>query len=399
VTGTEIVVIGAGIAGTSTAWELAGRGHDVLVLERGEVAAEASGVNAGSITSLGWGHVPDLQSHLTAGSVEIFRQLALDLGHDIELRVSGSLAAIHTEEQYGWSRDRVLRLREQGYTIELLSARDARGIEPHVDPTLPGLLFHPKSAQANPLKATRAFAAAAAVAGARVVTGQDVTAIRAGRRYHVTTSRETFEAETLVLAAGAWCAALGAMLDVSIPIVPVRGQMWATAPAPPRVFHKIGSIESAFDWARDSGRDPITPPELTIKDGKRLTRHLYGRQTRDGEIVFGGDRQLAGYDRTVDPAGIEANRAHAAEVLPFLRGLPIVRTWAGLMPFSLDGWPVIGRLPGHERAWIVGGLASSGFGRGPMAGRLAAEYIHTGHRPHVLADADPARCVTPLRSR
>lgn len=394
-TAVEIVVIGGGIAGAATAWRLAQRGHEAVVLERGDIASEASGVNAGSITSLGWGHMPDLQSYLTAGSMEIFRHLALDLGHDIELRVSGSLSAIHTEEQHAWSRDRVLRLREQGFTLELLTAREARAIEPSVDPALPGLLLYPVSAQANPSKATRAFAAAAVAAGARVLTGHDVTGLEtAGRRYRVTTSRETFEAETLVLAAGAWCAPLGARLGLSIPIVPVRGQMWATAPVPPSVFHKIGSVESAFDWARDSGRDAVTPPELTIKDGKRLTRHLYGRQTRDGEIVFGGDRQLVGHDKTIDPAGIEVNRAHAAEVLPFLRRVPVVRTWAGLMPFSLDGRPIIGRLPGHERAWIVSGLASSGFGRGPMAGQLAAEYIDTGHRPHVLAEADPARCVT-----
>ncbi|MBI1733643.1 MAG: FAD-binding oxidoreductase [Candidatus Rokubacteria bacterium] len=75
VTGADIVVIGGGIAGVSTAWRLAPRGHDVVVLERGEIASEASGVNAGSITSLGGGRMPDLQSYLTAGSAEIVTPL------------------------------------------------------------------------------------------------------------------------------------------------------------------------------------------------------------------------------------------------------------------------------------------------------------------------------------
>jgi sarcosine oxidase, subunit beta len=88
------------------------------------------------------------------------------------------------------------------------------------------------------------------------------------------------------------------------------------------------------------------------------------------------------------------NHGHAAEVLPFLRELPIQRTWAGLMPFSLDGAPIIGKIPQRPNLFIVSGLASSGFGRGPMAGKLLADYLHTGHRPHVLAEADPARCVT-----
>ena len=103
-----------------------------------------------------------------------------------------------------------------------------------------------------------------------------------------------------------------------------------------------------------------------------------------------------GYDNTVEPTGIEVNKGHASEVLPMLSGLPIARTWAGLMPFTLDGEPLIGSIPQRDNLYIVSGLASSGFGRGPMAGKLLAEFIHTGHRPHVLAEADPARCVTEI---
>ena len=78
------------------------------------------------------------------------------------------------------------------------------------------------------------------------------------------------------------------------------------------------------------------------------------------------------------------------EVLPFLAALPIARTWAGLMPFPLDGTPLIGRIPGREHLWIVSGLASSGFGRGPMAGKLLAESLHAGAPLPLLAETDPA---------
>jgi len=196
-----------------------------------------------------------------------------------------------------------------------------------------------------------------------------------------------------VLAAGAWCGQLGALLDLEIPIVPVRGQMWATAPTTPSIFQTIASAQSAHAWAVDPGE---APPYLTIRDGRRVTRHLYGRQRRNGEIIFGGDRERSGWTTTPDPAGIEVNRAHAAEVLPFLATLPIARTWAGLMPFSLDGKPLIGRIPERENLWIVSGLASSGFGRGPMAGKLLADYLHTATPAPVLAEADPARRVREL---
>ena len=144
----------------------------------------------------------------------------------------------------------------------------------------------------------------------------------------------------------------------------------------------------------DPGNDSNTPPELTHLGNRRVTRHLYGRQTKDGEIVFGGDRQMVGYDRRANAAGIEVNFGHATEILPMLGSHSISRAWAGLMPFSLDGRPIIGRIPQLEGLYIVSGLASSGFGRGPMAGKLIADYVHTEHRPPVLAESDPARCVT-----
>jgi glycine/D-amino acid oxidase-like deaminating enzyme len=163
------------------------------------------------------------------------------------------------------------------------------------------------------------------------------------------------------------------------------------------VFHTIGSVESALYWHHHPRSDPGTPPELTHRGAERLTRHLYGRQTRDGEIIFGGDRQAVGKNKTPEPQGIEVNRGHAAEVLPLLADLPLRRKWAGLMPFSPDGAPLIGQIPQRPNLYIVSGLASSGFGRGPMAGKLLADYIHTGHPHPALAEADPARCVTSLK--
>jgi sarcosine oxidase subunit beta len=393
----DMSIIGGGIAGTSTAYHLAQCGYNVTLLERGDIASEASGVNAGSIGAIGWGRLPDLQAYLTMGSLEIFKSLQLDLGYAIEFRQAGGLQAMHNEAQYAFARDRVLDLRARGYDVELLTTREARSLDPEVNAALPGCMYLPLRGQANPQKATRAFATAAARRGARILTQHAVTAMQArgDNTYLVETTQGLFETGTLVIAAGAWCRIIGAWLGLRIPIVPVRGQMWATTSLPPRVFHTISSVESALYWHTTPGKAADTPPELTHQGNARLTRHLYGRQTRDGEIIFGGDRQLVGYNKTPEPAGITVNHEHAAEVLPFLRQLSISRTWAGLMPFSLDGAPLIGKLPQYKGLYIVSGLASSGFGRGPMAGKLLADYIHSGHRHPVLAEADPARCVTP----
>src|ERR1700693_2983371 len=96
---TDILVIGGGIAGTTTACSLAQLGRQVTLLEQGELAAEASGLNAGTLWASGWGHTPDLSSTLSMGSLEIFKTLQLDLGYDLEFQQGGSLQAIQTQEQ------------------------------------------------------------------------------------------------------------------------------------------------------------------------------------------------------------------------------------------------------------------------------------------------------------
>ena len=350
----------------------------------------------GGLGGAGWGNNPNLLSYLTAGSVEIFKQVQIDMGYDIEFRLSGTLTAIHTEEQYEYYQDDVAFQRNNGYEIELLSTREARAIEPEANGELPGYMYRPQRGQADPVKTTRAFAHAAEVAGATINTGQNVVSITpmSAGGYSIQTESSEFRCQTLVLATGAWCGPIGKMLGIEIPIIPIRGQMWATDSLPSRVLHTIGSTISSYAWTKSNGSDDVTPPNLTHKNGRRMTRHLYGRQRKNGEIIFGGDRESLGYNTTPDLTGIQVNRGHAAEVIPLVASLPIARSWAGLMPFSLDGSPIIGKIPIRDNLFIVSGLASSGFGRGPMAGKLAAGYIHSGSMTHVLAEADPIRCVT-----
>ena len=161
------LIIGGGIAGASTALYLARLGGDVALLERGEIASEASGANAGQIGATGWGDVPDLNAYLTMGSLQLFKELQLDFGYDIEFRQSGSLTAIHTPEQYDYMRERVAAQRSHGHQVEMITPREARSIDPEINPEMLGYMHTPLRAQADPVKATRAFAQAATAAPER----------------------------------------------------------------------------------------------------------------------------------------------------------------------------------------------------------------------------------------
>jgi sarcosine oxidase, subunit beta len=374
---TDILVIGGGIVGTATAYYLAQYGRQVILLEESELAAEASGLNAGMLWATGWGHTPDLSSTLSMGSLEIFKTLQLDLGYDLEFRQSGSLQAIQTEEEYAFARQEVREPLAGGHQVDLLDSRGALDIEPALDPRILGCLYYPHGGNANPVKTVLALASLAQRHGT----------------YQVATPPTTFRASTLVLATGPWCRSLGTMLGLSIPVYAVRGQMWATTPAPPSIFHSIGALESHLYWHSHPYSDEQTPLELTHRQSQRLTRHLYGRQTHDGEIVIGGDRQL---DAPKTPArdGIKTNSAHALELFPFLQDLPIARTWVGWMPFTRDLRPLIGKIPHLDNLYLLTGLNSSGFEKGLMSGKLLAELINHRAAVPILSEADPAQQVS-----
>ncbi|MDQ6644321.1 MAG: FAD-binding oxidoreductase, partial [Chloroflexota bacterium] len=376
---TDILVIGGGIAGTATACYLAQYGRQVILLEQSELAAEASGLNAGTLWATGWGRTPDLSSTLSMGSLEIFKTLQLDLGYDLEFRQNGSLQAIQTEEEYAFARQEVRELLAGGHQVDLLDSRGTLVIEPALDPRILGCLYYPQGGNANPVKTVLALASLAQRHGATMLTHHEVTDITHlnDGTYQVVTPPTTFRASTLVLATGPWCRSLSTMLGLSIPVYAVRGQMWATAPAPPSIFHSIGALESHLYWHSHPYSNEQTPLELTHRQSQRLTRHLYGRQTRDGEIIIGGDRQLD-TPKTPERDGIETNRAHALELFPFLQDLPIARTWAGWMPFTRDLRPLIGKIPYFDNLYLLTGLSSSGFEKGLMSGKLLAELISHG---------------------
>jgi sarcosine oxidase, subunit beta len=392
---TDILVIGGGIAGTATACYLAQYGRQVILLEQGGLAAEASGLNAGTLWATGWGQVPDLASTLSMGSLQIFTTLQLDLGYDLEFQQSGSLQAIQTEEEYAFAQQEVRELLAREHQVELLDGHDARSIEPALSPRILGCLYYPRGGNANPVKTVLALASLAQRHGATMLTHHQVTGITHldDGSYQVVTPPATYRAGTLVLAAGPWCRSLGALLGLSIPVYAVRGQMWATAPAPPSIFHSIGALESHLYWHSHPSSDEQTPLELTHRQSQRLTRHLYGRQTRDGEINIGGDRQLD-VPKAPDQDGIETNRAHALELFPFLQDFPIARTWAGWMPFTRDLHPLIGKVHHLDNLYLLTGLSSSGFEKGLMAGKLLAASITHGAAVPILSEADPARQVS-----
>ena len=253
---TEILIIGGGIAGASTAYHLAQHGRQVTLLERGNIASEASGVNAGSIGAIGWGNMPNLESYLTMGSLEIFKAMQVELGYDIEFRRSGSLQAMQTEAEYAYFQHRVATLRSQGYTVDLLTSGEAPNHRAAHQSQASGLHVYASEGTGRPAEGDtsiccrgrgawgaypgRSRSQGDALARRCCLRGRDLTGrIRGWNRGH--------RRRRVV-----WH--IGRLIGLRIPIIPVRGQMWASAPLPPRIFHTISAAESSLQWHYGSGK-------------------------------------------------------------------------------------------------------------------------------------------------
>ncbi|MDG2114688.1 MAG: FAD-dependent oxidoreductase, partial [Actinomycetota bacterium] len=172
------VIIGGGIVGVSAALTLAERGVDVTVLERGAVAGEASGLNAGVVGGGGWGHRPNVEVALKMGSRERLVELSKERGHEIGLDLTGVLTLIRTDEEWEWARTTVDVDQQAGRRLELLTSHELLALEPNVDPGLRGAILDPLGAHAEPVATTQALAAEALHAGAVVETESTVTAMR-----------------------------------------------------------------------------------------------------------------------------------------------------------------------------------------------------------------------------
>jgi sarcosine oxidase subunit beta len=330
---------------------------------------------------------------LTHGSLEIFKSFQIDRGYDIEFRQSGSLSVIQTEEQYKFNLSNVLSLKSKDLNVDLISAKQAKSIEPDINDNMEGYIYYPLRAQADPVKSTNAFAKEAIKLGAKLKTNEEVTNIlyKNDNTYEIITKNNQYSSNKLIIATGAWSNKLFQSLELDIPIIPVRGQMWSSKSLPPSIFTAISATQSSYDWSIKNTDDESNPPDLTHIKGERITRHLYGRQRKNGEIIFGGDRENVGFTDKLDFNGIESNKNHVSELFPFISRIEIDRAWSGFMPFSIDGKPIIGKIPRYKNLYIVSGLASSGFGRGPMAGKYISEIVLTDHSPNILKDAEPSR--------
>jgi glycine oxidase len=351
----KIVVVGGGIIGCATAYELARAGCAVTLLERATPGAEASGAAAGMLVPLG-DSAPSPFEELAIASWRLYPRVAEELreqtGIDVEHVTRGTIYPLFTIEDARLAEARAAHHLGKEFGIEVWDAGEVREHEPTLGPKVQGAMFVRGDHWVNNQRLVVAYAQAAVAAGVALRSGVSVSrvVVERGRVQGVVADGERVDGDVVLLAAGAWTAPLVASFGGWLPVEPKRGQMVALTHVPP-VLHHCVHAEEVYLVPRPSG-----------------------------ELLVGATVERVGFQGAVTARAIAGLLAAAIELVPPLGDLAISRTWFGFRPWAPDGLPVLGPWPGVEGLWVATAHFRNGILLAPITARLMSAWI-TGGKP------------------
>lgn len=351
---SEVLVIGGGIHGLSTALHLAQTGVTVTLLEAEYCGRHASGVNAGGVRTLGR-HIAEIP--LALSSRELWHGLEQSLGDDGGFVPSGQLKLAENLAELEECRQRVQQLQALGFTHEvLIDQQQVFERVPSVARHVVGGIWVEDDGYALPYQTVTAFRLAAEKQGVHIHQNTPAQRIeQTGTRWRVSTPAGSFSAEHLVVTAGAWAGELAAQIGEPVPVRPEGLMLMVT--------HRVA---------------PFCVPVLGATG-----RALSFKQFANGTLVIGG-KLMGSLDFLARHGEVEMERLGSSartvtELFPHLKHLGVNRVWAGVEAFTADDLPVIGASRKASNLSYSFGFCGSGFQMGPGTGKRLAQLILGEH--------------------
>ena len=378
--GYDVIVVGAGIVGASTAYFLSKKGVRVLLIDGEAPGWGASGRNPG----YQWLHTrkPGLQMEIGLAG----RALAAELAEELDgwdFRPSGGKFYFFDASLERLFRNFVEERRAAGLPMEYLDREATLEACPILAPNVVGSTFNPLDAHQNTRKLCEALAAGAARHGATLVFGEKVTAlvVEANICSGVRTDKGTYRSDRVVLACGSWTPALLAEHGIPLPITPMRLQIVETEPSPIR-FEPIlygPTAVKQYVFLRDidgySDEGSTHPAEKSFPGVEFLE---LAAQRPDGCLLLGCPMDFPGLDDRPTVAGVAMTLTVLADAMPSIKDLAIQRVWAGLLPQTADALPILGSVPQLQGVVINAGHVFGNLA-GPISGKSIAQHL-TGER-------------------
>ena len=342
----RICVVGGGVIGMSSALQFVGDRRSVVVYDKGIAGREASWAGGGILSPLYPWRYPEAVNVLADSSAPLYRAWAEDWRGqglpDPELLESGMLVLDEDESTVGkaWAARRGARTR-------LVDATVLRDLEPVLGREFKRAVMFPEVGQIRNSRLSRTLRQALLQSGAALHENAPVARIlvEAGRVAGLELAGEMVAADRVVLAAGAWTPGLLPPDIARVPVRPVKGQMILLQGRPGLIRHVI------------------------------LYKGRYLIPRADGRILVGSTMEELGFDKTPTEAAARELRAAAEEIVPSLKGCPMIGHWAGLRPGSPDGVPFIGRHPDVEGLYLNVGHFRNGLCTAPASARLLADLM------------------------
>jgi sarcosine oxidase subunit beta len=363
--GTDVLVVGAGVIGASTAYHAAAAGASVTVVDALQGPAEGS--TGRSFASVRGQWADSLNIELSWRSIQVYRDFPTEHGIDVGYRASGYLLLV-PERAWPAHLEAVELQRRHGVPVDVLTADQAAAITPFDPAGIGGATWGPADGVVDPHLATAGFLSLARARGCQVLFRSPVTAVEPDPRtqgWSVTAGGRTIRARSLVNAAGGWSGQLAALAGLSVPVVHSRRNVYSSA---------AGALDRSLPMTIDVGSGVFLRSE-----GRRL---LFGAARPD---------ESDGYRTDVDWEWMEPLLRVATPRFPWLAELPLDRSgcWAGTYEVSPDHSGILGPDPSAP-TWVNAcGFSGHGLMQAPEVGRLAAEAAVEG----AITSAD----VTPLR--
>ncbi len=365
------VVIGAGIAGASTAFWLAERGLRPVLIDRGRPASGPTGKSSAIVHAF---YLSPELSRLAGRGTDILRRMREFTGRDAGYRSVGMLWAVGQEAAAGWTKA-VDRIHADGYQIETLSVDALSRLAPQF--TIEGIalaVWEPTSGYADPTAATQALVDGARDRGAqiRVNCAARRIEVRGGRVSGVELSNgERIAADVVVAAVGPWTKPLIGELGIDLPLRVERHPM-AVVDAPScarKILPFAWCDNTMLHYARPEGDDLI------------LVGTWSGGGTAERQVTDGLPETPADPDQYAEEVGLDESIKiieFMAPRVPQISALGVRRGYAGVYDMSPDDNPVIGPIPGLQGLYVVAGSSGHGFKMGPAVGEEVARLIDTG---------------------
>lgn len=362
----KVIVVGGGLIGTSTAYYLSKEGVDVTLVESQDIASGTSGACDKAIMMQSKAPGPVLE--LALKSAEMYKGLEEELEADLEYREGGGMILFETQSELEAIHSLVARQREAGLHVQLLARDEARKRQPGLADHILGSTWWDYDAEVNPLLVSFAMARAAQRKGAKLRLGAKVTRLLTdGERVTgIEFAGEMLYADQVIVATGVWTPQLLKPLNLDVPIIPRKGQILVSERLPDFVnCNVLGGAYIAAKMAKktSTSSDPIESVGLSLG------------QTRSGTLLIGGSREFAGYDLGTKAEISRAISKAATRVFPALQQVRILRTFAGLRPFTPDGKPILGAVEGWDGLFLAAGHEGDGVALSPITGKLIAQIV------------------------